>query len=194
MFFPLGHDIRAVRNRAKEVTRALLGQADEDLFSVDDRFWPSVWSTCLEDAPRPEFLGPTQNLWEEFSVLRQQYASAMVGRMCETAMFISIDALVPGDEEVDMFFWEKRSELVEPSPEETRTLLGYDVADVYLGSWLDGDVNPDVVWPATFGEREGLTRSGLLLDEASAQSLADAMQARSKRDWYAYRLWRVAQP
>ena len=119
----------------------------------------------------------------------------MAGRACGAAVFVAVEVLVPSDEtESDMEFWQARSELVEPLPESTRTLLGHDVADVYLGSWLDGDVNPAVVWPATFGERGGIASSGLLVDEASAQALADAMQERSRANWYVYRLWRVGQP
>jgi hypothetical protein len=193
--FALGYDLRAVRNPAKEVTRVLLRQPDDELYSVDYLLWASLWTTLLDDAPKPEFLGPTQNLWAKLSVLRQYAASAMAGRACEASMFVAIEVLVPSDETaLDMDLWQGRSELIESLPETTRTLIGYDVADVYLGSWLDADVDPAVVWSATFREREGIARSGLLIDEASAQTLADALQEVSRRDWYVYRIWRVGQP
>jgi hypothetical protein len=74
---------------------------------VDYLFWPSLWTTGLDDAPKPEFLGPTQNLWAELSVLRRYSASALAGRACGAAVFVAVEVLVPGDEtERSMEFWQ----------------------------------------------------------------------------------------
>ena len=113
--------------------------------------WPSLWTTCLHAAALPEFLGPTQNLWTELSVLRRYVASGIVGRACEPAVFVAVDVFVPADEpEKRMGFWRQRNEDVEPMPEENRTLLAT--------TWPTG------IWEAgcttrTTRQRRGMQRS-----------------------------------
>jgi hypothetical protein len=83
--FFVGYDARPVRNPVRDARGVPDLEDAADHYSVDDRIWPSLWSTSLANVQRPAYVGPVQNLWEQLSELQQHTASALATRPSQRA-------------------------------------------------------------------------------------------------------------
>jgi hypothetical protein len=131
--YVIGYDVRPRRNPARSELLPSPASEDDDLYSVDDSIWPSVWASELRDAPRSAFMGTVQHLWMDLDQLREETTTHVLST---PVRWIGIEVVMPASDEM-RDTWRGRADPVRPAtPRREWTNLGCDVADYYLRSWL----------------------------------------------------------
>jgi len=103
--------------------------------STDTTVWQSVFKVD-QTLQRPQWIGPTGQLWENLPAL-EQYVSTAWNKRREPywVIAITLPADIASDEE--RAYWnDRRGEIMPSVADPSWHLLGYDVADSYLLSGL----------------------------------------------------------
>src|SRR5947209_10085650 len=137
----LGFDAREMRldfsqDWSEERKRSFLLRRDiVKPLSTDTTVWQSVFDVD-QTLQRPQWIGPTGQLWENLPAL-EQYVSTAWSKRGEPywVIAITLSADIASDE--DRAYWnDRRGEIMPSVADPSWHLLGYDVADSYLLSGL----------------------------------------------------------
>jgi hypothetical protein len=193
--FMIGYDVRPRENRAVPMLTLPSATTITDLYTVDDVLWPSVWNGEWRDRPRPAWFGTVQHLWEDLQQLREEIQGH---ELQAPALWIGVEVIVP-ETDTMRSDWRGRAEPVRPeAPGEDWTLVGYDVADYYLRSWMRV-LGEDKAWRARLRvPAESINQCGLF----PAERLSDALEFVSHMNeidtmtmgWCAFAIWNLSAP
>jgi hypothetical protein len=142
----------------------------------------------------PSWFGTVQHLWADLQQLREEIQGY---ELRVQALWIGIEVIVPQTDTMRTD-WQARAEPVRPAapaPEEDWTIIGYDVADYYLRSWLRV-LDTDMDWRARLRvPAESFNQCGLF----PVDRLSDALEFVSHvnevdtndNGWCAFARWKL---